>query len=245
MAGEWIKVECSTEDKPEVVKMARILKKPRRHVLGSLVAIWCWFDRNSVDGAVDGFLSTDIDEIAALSGFAGAMMAVGWLCYDDTTQKAVIPHFARHNGESAKKRALKNERQARWRSTSPSTQPSTPTSTSASTREEKNKEDLHPPTPLKGGSRKERSEKGTPGWWETPAATFDEAKRLGLSTRGIDWPQLKADVRQAHAKSTERTHARNNGSTPVPELDPEQGFPVKRRGKFDDEPEQKEPPSGT
>lgn len=40
---------------------------------------------------------------------------VGWLKYDAETETIHIPNFTRHNGESAKKRALNTERQARWR----------------------------------------------------------------------------------------------------------------------------------
>lgn len=38
---------------------------------------------------------------------------------------------------------------------------------------------------------------GAPGWWSTQEATLAEALKLGLSTRGRDWVQLKGDVRAA------------------------------------------------
>lgn len=39
----------------------------------------------------------------------------------------------------------------------------------------------------------------TPRWWESPDATYERAKELGLSTRGQDWAQLKSAVRDAEA----------------------------------------------
>ena len=44
MAGAWIKVEGATADKPEVLKVARILGVNRDEVLGKLVRLWFWFD---------------------------------------------------------------------------------------------------------------------------------------------------------------------------------------------------------
>lgn len=230
MAGEWIKVESSTPQKPEVVKMARILKKQRSQVFGALVMVWCWFDRNSVDGHVDGMVSTDIDEIAGLTGFAGAMIEVGWLWCDAAQQTLKLPNFERHNGESAKKRSLKNERQARWRSTGASTEPSTPPSTNASTREENKRVPIqHPPSPLKGAGQ----------WWLTEEATKAKAAALGLTAwRGESWADFRQRIRDAIAKAKEHTHARGNGSAPPPALDPDQGHLIKPKGKFDDDPEE-------
>lgn len=147
MAGEWIKMELGTVSKPEVMRLSRILNTDIDFVIGKLIRLWIWFDRNSVDGHVDGLVDADVDGIVSLSGFAAALKQVGWL--RDSGAKGssdglVIPNFSRHNGESAKKRALKNERQARWRKgvdASSPTKTSTQASTSASTREEKRREE--------------------------------------------------------------------------------------------------------
>jgi hypothetical protein len=140
VAGEWIKVEKATPDKPEVLRMARLLELDRDLVLGKIVRFWSWADANSVDGVVDGVVSTDVDAVVDLPGFANALKVVGWLEFDDAAQKIALPKFGRHNGESAKKRALKTERQARWRDG----RVDNGASTAPSTREEKNKEEeLH------------------------------------------------------------------------------------------------------
>ena len=56
----------------------------------------------------------------------------------DANETLTLPHFDRHNGETAKKRALKNRRQAKWRQKSVDGA----ASTIASTREEKRREDI-------------------------------------------------------------------------------------------------------
>jgi DNA replication protein DnaT len=140
MAGEWLKLELNTADKPEVLKMARILKIDKDAVLGKLVRVWAWFDKNTVDGVVDGVVDEDLDDIALQVGFCNAMATVGWLEYDNEAQYIKLPKFDRHNGQTAKNRALKNERQARWRA-SVDTKETIETSTNASTREEKRRED--------------------------------------------------------------------------------------------------------
>ena len=125
MAGEWIKLELSTCDKPEVFKMARILKIDKDFVLGLLIRFWSWFDKNSVDGHVDGIVAEDLDGVVSHKGFCDAMRNVGWLEFDDEKQFAILPNFSRHNGQTAKTRALKNNRQARWRNNSVDTNAST------------------------------------------------------------------------------------------------------------------------
>lgn len=140
MAGEWIKVEASTADKPEVLRMARLLKIDRDAVFGKLTRLWAWFDTNSVDGVVDGVVDADIDSICYCSGFTDACIAVGWLSYDADAERVSLPNFDRHNGETAKQRALKSRRQANWRKGVDGSVDGD-ASTKASTREEKRREE--------------------------------------------------------------------------------------------------------
>ena len=50
MAGDWIKVEHTTPDKPEVVKLAGILGIDQDAVVGKLLRLWIWADQQSVSG---------------------------------------------------------------------------------------------------------------------------------------------------------------------------------------------------
>lgn len=113
MAGNWIKVEFATADKPEILRLARVANISRTEAFGAAVLFWIWLDRNSHNGRVDGIVDADVDVIVGVSGFCAALQEVGWMGRNGDA--FTVPHFSRLNGQSAKNRALKNERQARWR----------------------------------------------------------------------------------------------------------------------------------
>jgi hypothetical protein len=108
MAGDWIKVELTTPDKPEVVLMAVALKIDQDAVVGKLFRLWAWADQNSIDGQGVTVTRAFIDRLAARKGFAKAMITVGWLAGADGN--LTFPNFTRHNGTSAKARAEVNRR---------------------------------------------------------------------------------------------------------------------------------------
>ncbi|PXL52418.1 DNA replication domain protein [Klebsiella variicola] len=113
MASSWIKVEVITPDKTEIFQIAEILNIDPDAVLGKLVRIWAWADQQTVDGNAGSVTKGVLDRIAFITGFADALIAVGWLAYDGN--KLILPNFERHNGESSKKRALTNRRVAAHR----------------------------------------------------------------------------------------------------------------------------------
>lgn len=110
MAGDWIKVEHATPDKPEVVRMAALLGIDQDAVVGKLLRLWIWADQQTVDG--NGISVTDsfIDRCTFLPGFANALRQVGWL--EGRDSRLSIPNFDRHNGQSSKQRALTARRVA-------------------------------------------------------------------------------------------------------------------------------------
>lgn len=113
MAGDWIKFEHSTLDKPEVLVLADFLETTPDDIVGKLLRIWVWFDKNSVNGDAGGVtgnaLMRFIDGHVGRQGFAACMKKVGWL------NENGVPNFDRHNGKSAKKRALTAARTREWR----------------------------------------------------------------------------------------------------------------------------------
>ncbi|GKN00307.1 hypothetical protein NUKP76_29480 [Klebsiella variicola] len=113
MASSWIKVEVITPDKPEIFQIAEIMNIDPDAVLGKLVRIWAWADQQTVDGNAGSVTKGVLDRIAFITGFADALIAVGWLAYDGN--KLILPNFEHHNGESSKKRALTNRRVAAHR----------------------------------------------------------------------------------------------------------------------------------
>lgn len=123
MAGDWIKVQTCTPDKPEVFKMARCLGIERDTVVGKLVRFWSWLDQVCVDGYVDGLSSQDVDGIVGQADFSTALIEVNWVEFDlnDHGQEIgfSVMNFENHNGKSSKNRALKTERQRKWRHKKP------------------------------------------------------------------------------------------------------------------------------
>lgn len=108
MAGDWIKIEMSLHEKPEVIQLAGILGLDRFAVVGRLHRFWSWLDAHSANGHARGVTFMFIDELTMRDGFAAALETVGWLESDGGG--LVVPRFDRHNGKSAKNRALATER---------------------------------------------------------------------------------------------------------------------------------------
>jgi 5-methylcytosine-specific restriction endonuclease McrA len=117
MAGDWIKIEHTTTDKPEVIKMAAILKIDQDAVTGKLLRLWIWADQNSVDGADVMVTHAFIDRLTDRKGFAAAMVSVGWLSGEDGELR--LPNFERHNGKTAKSRSETARRVAGYRARNP------------------------------------------------------------------------------------------------------------------------------
>jgi hypothetical protein len=161
MASDWIKMEKSLQDKPEVRRLARVLSVTRWDIIGRLLAVWSWADTHSISGENMDISEADIDDLADLSGFAVALRQVGWLQGRDAALQ--FPNFDRHNGQTAKRRALDSFRQNRNRSKPPPDCVSVTNVTlecgherdKSVTREEKRREDkeIHTPQkPPKGGA---------------------------------------------------------------------------------------------
>ena len=110
MAGDWIKFEHVTPDKPEVVQMAGKLEIDQDCVVGKLLRLWIWSDQQSVSG--DALIVTEafLDRLVFCAGFSKALRSVGWL--EGRDGRLSLPNFIRHNGETAKKRALSKDRNA-------------------------------------------------------------------------------------------------------------------------------------
>lgn len=112
MAGDWIKFEVSTPEKQEVlaITVAMGWDDPDLTV-GKLLRVWRWFDQHTVDGNGHGVSAALLDRIAGVTGFASAMEKVGWLSV--TKDGIELSNFGRHNGETAKSRALTAKRVAK------------------------------------------------------------------------------------------------------------------------------------
>lgn len=139
MAGDWLKIEASTPDKPEVIGIADMLGIHPAHAFGALFLVWRWFDQHTTDGNARCVTKVTIDRLSGVTGFADAMLKVGWLSVHE--EGVTLPHFDRHNGETAKKRGLTAKRVAVHKAKSNAEGNASGVS-SALPREEKRREDV-------------------------------------------------------------------------------------------------------
>lgn len=193
MAGDWIKIEHTTMDKPEVTLLAEILGLPVDHGLGLLVRFWAWLDKNSCNGCVTHVSRLSIDTVMHTPGFGAAIEAVGWLEFDEKKRTARIPNFDRHNTSSAKSRALTTLRVQRHRNAQV-----TETKLSAVTKSlpEKRRDKSTTIQPLNSGTaarppvdkstpghKNGLNVKGTGSWRRDPDAAERKARSLGIKSQ--------------------------------------------------------------
>jgi hypothetical protein len=109
MAINWIKIEETTPDKPEVFAITAEMQWTDPDLtVGKLIRLWRWFDQHTRNGYAPGVTEFVLDGVCKAPGFAKALRHVGWLRI--TAKGAVLPHFDLHNGRTAKQRALSRNR---------------------------------------------------------------------------------------------------------------------------------------
>ena len=200
MAGDWIKFELSTFDKPEVIQMADALNMPESHVVGCLLQVWAWFDQQTEDGNAYGVTTAFVDRRVGVKGFADAMLSTGWLAVIHREEGDMLggqaglsmPGFEEHNGKSAKKRALTARRVRNHKANAMLTPNALP-------REEKS---IKTPTPQSGASGRQRSprEEGTNSRAKgtNPRATVDPVARASKDITGARTPGCLAQAIDRH-----------------------------------------------
>lgn len=110
MAGNWIKFDTSTSDKPEVWAIAESLGIDPDAVVGKLLRVWAWFDDQTEKGNAPIVTRALLDRKVGVTGFVTAMVAAGWMV--ETDGLLTLPNFDRHNGQTAKNRVLTAKRVA-------------------------------------------------------------------------------------------------------------------------------------
>jgi len=137
MAGEWLKFEASTPEKPEVfaITVAMGWDDPDLTV-GKLLKVWRWFDQQTINGNAPNVTLALLDKISGVSGFAKAMCDQQWLLQSDAGLS--LPNFDRHNGKTAKDRCLTAKRVAKHKTNASGNGAGV---TSALPREEKRREE--------------------------------------------------------------------------------------------------------
>jgi hypothetical protein len=105
VAGDWIKFEVGTSEKPEVWAIADALDIDPDAVVGKLLRVWAWF------GNAPSVSAKLLDRLVGVTGFCKTVVDAGWL--KDENGQLSISNFDRHNGETAKTRALTAKRVAK------------------------------------------------------------------------------------------------------------------------------------
>lgn len=121
MAGDWIKVEHATIDKPEVLRAAEMLGIERRECLGLFFDFWIWLDKNLSEICPDFVRNVSrksLDDVLHCDGFAATLESIGWAKWDDKTWTLHVVNADRHNGNTAKTRALDADRKRKQRAKS-------------------------------------------------------------------------------------------------------------------------------
>lgn len=170
MAGDWIKMDVGLPEKPEVWQIAGMVGLDADSVVGKLLRVWRWFDAHTESGNAVGVTYSLVDHVAGVTGFAEAMALCGWLAQDGSTLS--LPNFERHNGKTAKNRALTAKRVALCKSKS-----NAPIVTDALPREEKNreekKEQKQEQSPAPAKPKKARGAEVTLAQWTEALAGLD------------------------------------------------------------------------
>lgn len=160
MAGDWIKMEVCTPDKPEVFAItARMGWDDPDLAVGKLFRVWRWFDQQTTEGNAPGVTKALLDRIAGVRGFAEAMESVGWLVV--ANDGLSLPGFQKHCGRTAKDRAQTAKRVASHKANATGNAKGNGASvTEALPREEKRREEIKtPPNPPSVGCKPKRERK--------------------------------------------------------------------------------------
>ncbi|MCQ9186295.1 hypothetical protein KMT30_46140 [Streptomyces sp. IBSBF 2953] len=115
MAGDWIKFELTTLDKPEVCQIADLADIDPDAVVGKLMRVWGWFDQQTEKGNAPSVSKKLLDRLVGVIGFCEHMKSVDWMIESEGVIS--LPHFDRHNGKTAKNRLLTAKRVANHKAT--------------------------------------------------------------------------------------------------------------------------------
>jgi hypothetical protein len=179
MAGDWIKFELATPDKPEVWAIAATLSIDPDAVVGKLLRVWGWFDQQTENGNAPSVSKMLLDRLVGVTGFCNAVIDAEWMTDDGVT--LTLPHFDRHNGKTAKNRALTAKRVAghKAKTNAEGNEKLTPI---ALPREEKRREEntLKELAPLQAAKPTKRATR-LPDDWKPDREYWDAAKLINNS----------------------------------------------------------------
>ncbi|MET3371997.1 hypothetical protein ABIC89_001038 [Variovorax boronicumulans] len=175
MAGEWLKFECSLPEKPETlaITIAMGWEDPDLTV-GKLMRLFRWFDQQTVDGNAPSVSAALLDRIIGVSGFVQAVADVGWIVINGTSIH--LANFDRHNGATAKSRALTAKRVANHKTNASANAEGNAASVSgALPREEKRREEDTVPNGTDGEAVKPASDLSKDELWKAGKSLLSQS----------------------------------------------------------------------
>jgi hypothetical protein len=107
MANQWIKIRTNLIQDPDVMRLSDMLGTDDPTTVGLLVIFWSWADGQTPDGAGIAITAARLDRLVGRAGFTDGLREIGWLTGEDGDLR--LCKFDRHNGHSAKARALEAE----------------------------------------------------------------------------------------------------------------------------------------
>jgi len=110
MAGEWIAVDCSLHEKPEIYELCEITSQDVEICVYRLYRLWAWFALHSADGTVKATPARLAGILCGDADFWRAVERVGWLVFDSNAGTATLPAWERRFSKAAKARILTAER---------------------------------------------------------------------------------------------------------------------------------------
>lgn len=150
MAGPWLKMECATPDKPEVLAITATLGWDDPDLtVGKLFKLWRWFDQQTTDGNAARVTPALLDRVVGVSGFVQAVANEGWLTI--TADGISLSNFDRHNGETAKQRALTAKRVAEHKANAKGNDEGNAGTVTKSVPRGRGREEVNTPQPPQGG----------------------------------------------------------------------------------------------
>jgi hypothetical protein len=197
--ASWMKVETVTPDKPEIAVLARKLGVSQGDAFLEWFRVYRWADGVTCPGFVPNLSPEDADMLSgARPGTCAALASaeIGWLRCEGGIH---FEKWERHNGKSAKARALETEKKRKQRSKDPETSHECPddngTESGPEQEESKRKNQLHK------GNRKSNGK---------PLEPIDPVGRLPKETfvregftpdlSDVDWDRVVSDADQLGRK---------------------------------------------
>lgn len=110
----WVKLEVTLPNKPVVQHVKRACQCSMNEAVGLVVRVLCWADGITEDGVCEGYTPSDVDETFGAIGLAAGLLNAGWVTQTADGWLAFLD-WDRHNGETAKKRALNARANAAFR----------------------------------------------------------------------------------------------------------------------------------